>query len=178
MNPQKQFVNGLYRPEFEHDACGVGFVVNVKGEKNHGIVAQALQVLHNLDHRGATGAETNTGDGAGILIQVPHKFFAKVTRELGFTLPAAGEYGVGMWYMPPSAAQAKAAQEILAGLCKEEGLSLLGWRKVPSDNSSLGKSARAAEPCDQGAGGGFSSSAASGKRAAAYSLLGLPRGVI
>jgi glutamate synthase (NADPH) large chain len=146
MNPQEQFVNGLYRPEFEHDACGVGFVVSVKGVKSHSIVAQALQVLHNLDHRGATGAEKNTGDGAGILVQIPHKLFLKKTKELGFALPAAGEYGVGMWYLPPSAKGAEAAKALIAGIVTEEGLSVLGWRAVPVSNATLGKGARDAEP--------------------------------
>ncbi|MCB0117154.1 MAG: hypothetical protein KDD84_23805, partial [Caldilineaceae bacterium] len=90
--PPKQ---GLYDPRFERDACGVGFVVNIKGKKSHEIVEQGLTILLNLDHRGARGSEFNTGDGAGILMQVPHKFFAKVCAEEGFSLPAPGEYGVG-----------------------------------------------------------------------------------
>ena len=146
MNLQKQFVNGLYRPEFEHDACGVGFVVSVKGVKTHSIVSQALQVLHNLDHRGATGAETNTGDGAGILVQIPHKFFAKVTAHEGYTLPQSGEYGVGMWYLPPSESGAAQAKTMIAHILAEEGLPLLGWRKVPVQNTTLGKTALEAEP--------------------------------
>ncbi len=143
MNPQLKFTNGLYRPEFEHDACGVGFVVSVKGERKHSIVSQALQVLHNLDHRGATGAEANTGDGAGILIQIPHKFFTKVA---GFALPALGEYGVGMWYLPIADADAKVAQKLIDGIIAEEGQTLLGWRKVPTVNATLGNSAKSAEP--------------------------------
>src|ERR1700756_2463259 len=87
---------GLYDPRFEHDACGVGFVVNIKGNKSHEIVEQALTVLQNLDHRGACGCEENTGDGAGVLLQVPHQFLKKVTKEAGFDLPSPGEYGVGM----------------------------------------------------------------------------------
>jgi glutamate synthase (ferredoxin) len=95
--PPKQ---GLYDPRFEHDACGVGFVVNIKGDKSHEIIEQALTVLQNLDHRGACGCEENTGDGAGILLQVPHGFFQPACDGLGFDLPDPGEYGVGMIFLP------------------------------------------------------------------------------
>ena len=96
--PQKQ---GLYDPQFEHDACGVGFVVNIKGKKSHEIIRQAIQVLLNLDHRGACGCEMNTGDGAGILIQTPHTFLKKVCAKEGIELPEPGQYGVGLVYLPP-----------------------------------------------------------------------------
>jgi len=96
---------GLYDPQFEHDACGVGFIVHQKGQKSHSIVEQALTILLNLDHRGACGCEKNTGDGAGILIQLPHKFLKKVTAALGFNLPEAGQYGVGMIYTSPNAVE-------------------------------------------------------------------------
>ncbi|HEY9707888.1 MAG TPA: hypothetical protein V6D48_06755, partial [Oculatellaceae cyanobacterium] len=99
--PPKQ---GLYDPQFEHDACGVGFIVHMKGKKSHDIVEQALTILLNLDHRGACGSETNTGDGAGILMQVPHKFLKKVAQEAKITLPEAGQYGVGMIYSSPDPA--------------------------------------------------------------------------
>src|SRR5690554_6859153 len=102
--PPKQ---GLYDPAFEHDACGVGFVVDIKGRASRSIVADALTVLNNLDHRGACGAEVNTGDGAGILIQLPHKFFRRVTQAEGFTLPEPGHYGVGMLYLPKDQSAAK-----------------------------------------------------------------------
>src|SRR6266511_535825 len=92
---------GLYDPQFEHEACGVGFVVNVKGRKSHAIIEQALQVLLNLDHRGACGCEANTGDGAGILLQMPHEFLKVAGREAGVALPGFGEYGVGMVFLPP-----------------------------------------------------------------------------
>src|SRR5882672_10414365 len=95
--PPKQ---GLYDPQFEHDSCGVGFVVNVKGKKSHEIIRQAIQVLLNLDHRGACGCEVNTGDGAGILIQTPHDFLKLVSKEAKVKLPAAGQYGVGMMFLP------------------------------------------------------------------------------
>src|SRR3954447_10356702 len=102
--PPKQ---GLYDPQFEHDACGVGFVVNVKGKKSHEIIRQAIQVLLNLDHRGACGCEVNTGDGAGILIQVPHAFLRKACLAEKIDLPAEGQYGVGLVYLPPTAAERK-----------------------------------------------------------------------
>src|SRR5271170_3994568 len=95
--PPKQ---GLYDPQFEHDSCGVGFLVHIKGKKSHGIVTAALQILLNLNHRGACGCEANTGDGAGILIQTPHEFLKKIAEQIGFKLPAPGEYGVGMLFMP------------------------------------------------------------------------------
>src|SRR5579863_3661766 len=99
--PPKQ---GLYDPQFEHDACGLGFVVNMKGKKSHQLVSDALQILVNLDHRGACGCEANTGDGAGILIQVPHEFLSAQAVKLGFSLPAAGQYGVGQLFMPKNPA--------------------------------------------------------------------------
>ena len=100
--PEKQ---GLYDPQFEHDACGVGFVCQMKGKRSHEIVEQALTILVNLDHRGACGCEVNTGDGAGILIQVPHKFLRKVAEVEGIALPEAGQYGVGMFFSSPEAAE-------------------------------------------------------------------------
>src|SRR5476651_2498491 len=105
--PLKQ---GLYDPQFEHDACGLGFVVNIKGAKSHQLVSDALQILVNLDHRGAVGCEPNTGDGAGILIQTPHDFLVKAAAKLNFQLPAPGQYGVGMLFMPPDSAQRKAVK--------------------------------------------------------------------
>ena len=141
--PPKQ---GLYDPQFEHDSCGVGFVVNIKGKKSHAIVRQALQALCNLDHRGACGCEANTGDGAGILMQVPHDFLAAATAKLGFKLPGAGQYGVGMLFMPKNPAEREAVKAALAKIISGEGQTLLGWRDIPTDNASLGKTAVAAEP--------------------------------
>src|ERR1700760_383886 len=100
--PEKQ---GLYDPQFEHDACGLGFVVNMKGKKSHQMVSDALKILVNLDHRGACGCEANTGDGAGLLLQMPHDFFAEEAEKLGFKLPVAGQYGVGQLFLPKDAAQ-------------------------------------------------------------------------
>jgi len=141
--PPKQ---GLYDPQFEKDACGVGFVVNMKGRKSHSLVEQALQILVNLDHRGACGCEANTGDGAGILMQMPHEFFKVATAKSGFKLPNQGQYGVGMLFMPKDPAERETVKSALAKIIAEEGQTLLGWRDIPTDNSSLGETARAAEP--------------------------------
>ena len=141
--PAKQ---GLYDPQFEHDACGVGFVVNMKGRQSHQLVTDALQILVNLDHRGACGCEANTGDGAGILIQTPHEFLAKEAARLGFALPAVGQYAVGMLFLPEEYHQRQAVKQALAKIIADEGQTLLGWRDIPTDNSSLGNTAKAAEP--------------------------------
>jgi glutamate synthase (ferredoxin) len=141
--PVKQ---GLYDPQYEHDACGVGFIVQMKGQASHGIVAQALQILVNLEHRGACGCEPNTGDGAGILMQVPHKFLQKVAAAVNIQLPAAGQYGVGMIYTSPDAIAREKEEWIFAQVAAEEGLKVLGWRDVPTDNSTLGETAKASEP--------------------------------
>ncbi|HTV63084.1 MAG TPA: glutamate synthase large subunit [Verrucomicrobiae bacterium] len=141
--PPKQ---GLYDPQFEHDSCGVGFLVHIKGQKSHGIVQDALKILVNLDHRGACGCEANTGDGAGILLQVPHDFLVKATSKLSFKLPAPGQYGVGMVFMPRAAGERDAVKGALAKIVSDEGQTLLGWRDVPTDNSSLGNGAKNCEP--------------------------------
>jgi glutamate synthase (ferredoxin) len=137
---------GLYHPQFEHEACGVGFVVNIKGRKSHGIIQQALQVLLNLDHRGACGCEANTGDGAGILIQPPHEFLRLAAREGRVSLPPPGEYAVGMLFLPPDGSERRECEKILGSIIVEEGQSVLGWRTIPTNNASLGTTARAAEP--------------------------------
>ncbi|MDD2737114.1 MAG: glutamate synthase large subunit [Desulfuromonadaceae bacterium] len=141
--PVKQ---GLYDPQFEHDACGVGFVANIKGKKSHEIVSQALEILVNLDHRGACGCEPNTGDGAGILMQMPDSFLRSVCSPLGITLPAPFDYGVGMVFTSPKATERNAARHILEKILVEEGVEILGWRNVPTDNSSLGNTAWEGEP--------------------------------
>jgi len=135
---------GLYDPRHEHDACGVGFVVDVKGRKSHAIVTQALQLLMNLAHRGACGCETNTGDGAGILIQTPDRFLRKVAPA---PLPPAGEYGVGLVFLPKDAAARSALEALFARIIAEEGQQLLGWRDVLTDDRAVGPSAVAVEPC-------------------------------
>src|SRR3989454_4992017 len=134
---------GLYDPRHEHDACGVGFVVHIKGRRSHAIVRQALQVLMNLRHRGACGCEANTGDGAGILLQVPDRFLRKVTP---FALPAEGEYGVGLMFLPREADHRDTLQRLVEQLVVEEGQQLLGWRDVPTDDREVGPSAVAVEP--------------------------------
>jgi glutamate synthase (ferredoxin) len=141
--PQKQ---GLYDPQFEHDACGVGFIVHMKGRKSHAIVEQALTILLNLEHRGACGAEKNTGDGAGILLQVPHKFLQKVAAAANIILPDEGQYGVGTIYCSPDPASREQSQQLFEKIVEEEGQKVLGWRDVPTDNSSLGKTAKLSEP--------------------------------
>ena len=137
---------GLYDPAFEHDACGVGFLVNVRGEKSHAIVSDALTILRNLDHRGAVGSEPNTGDGAGILMQIPDKFLRRVCGECGIPLPEFGNYGVGLIFTSPDPAESAAAQAIFEKLASAHGLAVLGWRELPTDNSSLGATACASEP--------------------------------
>ena len=137
---------GLYDPRFEHDSCGVGFVVDIKGKKSHQIVQQALTVLLNLRHRGACGCEANTGDGAGILLQIPHQFLKKTCSGLGVTLPASKEYGVGMVFLPAHADARKACERRFEEIVKEEKQSVLGWRTVPTSDASLGRTAKIKEP--------------------------------
>ena len=141
--PGKQ---GLYDPANEHDACGVGFVANIKGRKSHALVAQGLQILQNLDHRGACGSEVNTGDGAGILIQLPHEFLVEAAASARITLPPQGQYGVGMIYLPPDPRQRRKLEQAFEKIIHSEGQDFLGWRTVPVDGSSLGATARASEP--------------------------------
>jgi glutamate synthase (ferredoxin) len=137
---------GLYDPRQEHDACGVGFVVNIKGRKSHAIVRKALQVLCNLLHRGACGCEPNTGDGAGILMQLPDRFLRKVAGSLGIALPGDGQYGAGLVFLPHDPAERARLEALLADVISQEGQRLLGWRDVPTDDRLLGASARAVEP--------------------------------
>jgi len=141
--PPKQ---GLYDPRFEHDACGVGFVVNIKGKKSHAIVQQALQVLRNLQHRGACGSEANTGDGAGVLMQIPHAFLEQACREVKINLPGPGGYGVGMVFLPSHPMERYKCEVLFEDIVTTEGLELLGWRTVPTEHSSLGQTAITSEP--------------------------------
>ncbi|WP_398467656.1 glutamate synthase large subunit [Tardiphaga sp.] len=137
---------GMYDPSQEKDACGVGFIANIKGVKSHQIVSDAINILCNLEHRGATGADPRFGDGAGILVQIPHKFFSRKATELGFELPEPGQYAVGALFMPRDVPWRKVLQGIIADQIKAEGLKLLGWREVPTDNASLGESVKPTEP--------------------------------
>ena len=141
--PAKQ---GLYDPKFEHDACGIGFVVNIKGKKTHEIVEQALTVLQNLEYRGACGCEENTGEGAGILLQIPHAFLQNACEGLGLRLPKPGQYGVGMIFLPLDRDQRHQCEEMLEEIVASEGQQVLGWRSVPTDNLYLGDTAKSCEP--------------------------------
>jgi glutamate synthase (ferredoxin) len=137
---------GLYDPTQEHDSCGFGFVADTKGRPTHDIVRKALQVLCNLEHRGASGSEKATGDGAGILTQIPHAFLASRCGSMGVDLPAPGEYGVGMLFLPPDDRNRHTCERILEDVAETEGQRVLGWRDVPTDNAHLGASARASQP--------------------------------
>jgi glutamate synthase (ferredoxin) len=141
--PGKQ---GLYDPWFEHEACGVGFVVDMKGRKSHRILQQAIQVLHNLDHRGACGCEANTGDGAGVLIQMPHAYFQQIAKKERLSLPGPGQYASGLVFLPRSPTKRRRLAEVFDNIVQSEGQTLLGWRTVPTDNASLGETAQASEP--------------------------------
>ena len=141
--PPKQ---GLYDPAHEHDACGVGFVVNIRGEKSHEIVVKALEVLCNLEHRGACGCDPLTGDGAGILMQIPHDFLRREAERLRFDLPAPGEYGVGMVFLPLDVQKRNACEAMFERIVHEEGQHVIGWRSVPVDPANCGDIARQAMP--------------------------------
>ena len=141
--PPKQ---GLYDPQFEHEACGAGFVVNIKGAVSHSIVDQALTILENLAHRGASGCEPDTGDGAGILVQMPHAFLVRECAMLGIDLPGPRYYGVGMLFMPADETIRRDFEQRVERVAAEEGQSVLGWRTVPTDGRTLGPTARSAQP--------------------------------
>ena len=137
---------GLYRPEFEHDACGIGAIANLKGTRSHQVLDDALSVLVNLEHRGGTGLEKNTGDGAGILFQVPHHFFRKEAQKCGHILPDGGDYGVAMLFFPQDEQGVTDAKRVFETGCAEAGVPLLFWREVPIDPHDLGTTARACMP--------------------------------
>src|SRR6516165_6368847 len=134
---------GLYDSRFEHDACGVGFVADLSGRRTHQTVAQALTVLRNLDHRGAKGSDPDTGDGAGILTQIPDALFR---ASCAFGLPAAGNYAAGLAFLPTDATECARVQAAVTDLAAQEGLSVLGWRDVPYDDAFCGRGARATMP--------------------------------
>ncbi len=137
---------GLYRPEYEHDACGIGFAANLKGRKTHDLINDGLKILANLEHRGAVGADPLCGDGAGMLVQIPHEFFAAEAERLGFKLPGPGAYGVGHLFMPQDAEKRARFVEIVETVIRGEGQTVLGWRDVPVDNSGLPESVTCTEP--------------------------------
>jgi len=141
--PEEQ---GLYDPRFEHDSCGVGFVCNIKGKPSNEIVLQGLEVLNRLAHRGATGSDPETGDGAGILIQIPHEFFSKKCDEIGLKLPVKGGYGTGLIFLPSDIKEKESCKALLVKIAKEEGQEVIGWRSVPIDDSTIGVTARKTKP--------------------------------
>ena len=147
MNPISR--NGLYDPFYEHDACGVGFVANLTGKATHTIIRQGIQICENLEHRGACGCDPETGDGAGMLIQIPHRLFQKEADRLKFALPEFGAYAAGMVFLPHDANDRARCISIIEKTVSEEGQQILGWRDVPRDSSSIGTIAREGEPVIQ-----------------------------
>jgi len=144
MRPEENHINaykkqGLYDPANEKDSCGVGFVCNIKGEKSNKIVKQGIEILKSLAHRGATGADPKTGDGAGILMQIPHEFLEAACRKSGITLPARGEYGTGLVFLPQDETEREWCRLEVDNIVRQEGQTVLGWRVVPVDNSSIGE---------------------------------------
>ncbi len=137
---------GLYDPRNEHDACGIGFVANISGEKSHDIILKGIEILINLTHRGACGCDPRTGDGAGVLIQIPHAFFEGECSRLGFPLPSPGEYGVGMVFLPVEPHERMSCEAILEEIVRDEGLTVLGWRDTPVNANTIGRLARSTQP--------------------------------
>ena len=137
---------GLYEVRREHDACGIGAVVNISGKREHSIIEYGREILVNLQHRGAAGADEITGDGAGILFQIPHEFFAAECEKLGFSLPPISEYGAGMVFGSKDNKLREQCDSILEASIEHYGLKVLGWRQVPTSNDCLGQIALAAEP--------------------------------
>ena len=137
---------GLYHPSLERDACGIGFVANIKGRASHEIIRRGIQVLLNLTHRGACGCDPDTGDGAGVLIQIPHDHFARTCGRLGFTLPPAGRYGVGMMFLPTRRDARLSCEGHVERIAHEEGLTVLGWRETPVNPQAIGWLARSTVP--------------------------------
>ena len=138
---------GMYDPKFEHDNCGIGAVVNIKGIKTHDTVANALKIVENLEHRAGKDAEGKTGDGVGILLQISHKFFTKAVKSLGIKLGEEREYGIGMFFFPQDERKRNQAKKMFEIIAEKEGLEFLGWREVPTDSNVLGKKALDCMPC-------------------------------
>jgi glutamate synthase (NADPH/NADH) large chain len=145
-DPGLPAAQGLYDPALDKDSCGVGFIADIKGRKSHKLIEDALAILCNLEHRGAVGADPRAGDGAGILVQIPHRFFTRQAEQLGFSLPTPGEYAVGALFMPRDPDWRQVIRDIYSQMIKREGMTLLGWREVPTDNSTLGESVKPTEP--------------------------------
>src|SRR3954453_9242405 len=148
-DPGLPAAQGLCDAALEKDSCGVGFIADIKGRKSHQIVEDALAIVCNLEHRGAVGADPRAGDGAGILVQIPHKFFVKVADKLGFKLPKPGDYAVGQLFMPRDPDWRQVNRDLYAQTIKRMGMTLLGWRDVPTDNSTLGETVKPTEPVHQ-----------------------------
>ena len=146
MKNSKARQQGLYRQSYEHDACGIGFVANIKGNRSNEILKQGLTVLDNLNHRGGVGSEPNSGDGAGILIQVPDAFCRKVCGSVGISLPPAGDFGTGLVFLPHDENLRTSFEARFEAIIAEEGQRFLGWRDVPLDPSDLGRTARQSMP--------------------------------
>jgi glutamate synthase (NADPH/NADH) large chain len=149
VDPALPPAQGLYDPAYEHDSCGVGFVADLQNRKSHDILVKGLQILANLDHRGATGADANLGDGCGTLVQIPHRFFAEECLKLGMDLPPAGHYAIGQFFMPRDEKARRICEKILEDAIAEEGQVLIGWRETPVDNSDLGQAVKAVEPAQR-----------------------------
>src|SRR5438093_4247807 len=137
---------GRYLPQHEHDSCGVGFIVRLNGQKSHRIIEDGITALEHLAHRGACGCEVNTGDGAGVLIQLPHDFFSHVCAREGIRLPEKGQYGAGLFFASPNQRARDQAVALFRIIVEEEGQHLLGWRRVPTNNASVGDTAKISEP--------------------------------
>ncbi len=146
MNQSDQSQQGLYDPKFEHDACGTGFITNINGKKSHQIIQNALTILENMEHRGACGCDPDSGDGAGILMQIPHEFFLEECNELEIDLKEPGQYGVGMMFLPKDSLAKKAIRKIITDCAAQLNIPILGFRKVPVNSSVIGETARAVEP--------------------------------
>ncbi|MFC1808706.1 glutamate synthase large subunit [Candidatus Omnitrophota bacterium] len=162
-NP-KMKKQGLYDPQFEHDACGVGFVCNIDGKKTNKIIKQGIQVLEHLKHRGATGSDPKTGDGAGILIQIPHDFLSQQCKKINIELPEAGHYGTGLIFLPQKKAERELCEQAFEHVVKQEGAVFLGWRPVPVDDSFIGFIAKRSQPVMKHAFIGFKKQPTSGKK--------------
>ena len=137
---------GLYEPQTEHDACGIGFVAHIKGVKSRAIVVHGFEILKRLSHRAATGSDPHTGDGAGLSIQLPHRFFKRVGLELGFDMPRRRRYAVGQLFLPADPSRRAAIEEVVEEMITAEGQRILGWRDVPIEAEFAGPSARAVLP--------------------------------
>src|SRR4030042_6795025 len=142
MKTERPSDHGLYRREYEHENCGIGFVAHLHGRKSHSIITMVLDILRNMSPRGAEGADSKTGDGAGVMIQVPRDFYL----IQGYALPPEGQFGTGLIFLPKNLDDAEKCTEIFLNIIKEEGVSYIGFREVPRDNSTIGEIARAAEP--------------------------------